>query len=124
MWLLVLLQLALGVGGFGLAPEGVFPALADDPLAALTLRLAVWSNAGQVLMAAAVLWLWRDPRAARLVAASYALYHLLAGLDGLRVALGWVDVDVTPSPLGPVISHGLMGALALLALLYPARSTS
>lgn len=115
----MLLQLLLGIGGFGLAPEGVFPALPDDPLAGLTLRLAVWSNLSQVVMAAGLLWWWRDPRAARLVAAAYAVYHLLAGLDGLRLALGQIDVLVAPSPLGPVLSHGLMGVLALAALLWP-----
>jgi disulfide bond formation protein DsbB len=80
-----------GVLVFGFAPQIIFADIGGDDLARLCLRLAVYSNAGMILVVALVLRYAPQPRLLRWLAAGGALYISLPGQTlcvrhwGLRV---------------------------------------
>ena len=114
-------QIVGGIIAFGLAPHVIFADIATDDLARLCLRLAVYSNASMALLVALVLVFARQPRSLRWIAAAGALYHLLAGVDGLRTALGFVDVVLNEPVFGPAALHGLTFVVLLAAALIPEK---
>jgi hypothetical protein len=73
------------------------------------------------LVVAFVLRYAPEPRWLRWIAAGGALYHLLAGLDGLRTALGFAGVSLVEPVFGPAVFHCLMLLVLLPAALIPAQ---
>ena len=117
----LIFQIVGGVLAFGFAPQAVFTDIGSEPLAQVCIRLAVYSNASMALVVALVLRFAPEPRWLRWIAAGGALYHLLAGLDGLRTALGFAEVNLAEPVLGPAIFHGVMLLILLPAALLAER---
>ena len=115
----LIFQIVGGVFVFGLAPQAVFADIGNDALAQQCLRLAVYSNIGMALVIALVLRYAPDPRWLRWLAAGGAVYQLLAGVDGLRTALGLNGVSLVEPVFGPAIFHSLMFLVLLVAVLIP-----
>lgn len=114
-------QILGGVLLFGLAPHLVFADINNNALAQVCIRLAVYSNISMVVLVALVLRYAPEPRWLRWVAAANAVYHLLAGVDGLRTALGYSGVTLVEPVFGPAIFHTIMFLVLLAAALIPER---
>ena len=112
-------QIVGGVLVFGLAPQVVFADIGGDDLARLCLRLAVYSNVSMALVVALVLRYAPEPRLLRWLAAGGALYHILAGLDSLRTALGLTGINLVEPVFGPTIAHCIMFLVLITAALIP-----
>ncbi len=112
-------QIVGGVLVFWLAPQIIFADIDSDELAQLCLRLAAYSNISMALVVALILRYAPEPRLLRWLAAGGALYHLLAGVDGLRTALGLNGVVLVEPVFGPTIAHSLMFLLLITAALLP-----
>lgn len=115
----LIFQIVGGVLVFGLAPQAVFADIGNDALAQQCLRLAVYSNISMALVIALVLRFAPEPRWLRWLAASGAIYQLLAGVDGLRTALGLTEVTLVEPVFGPAIFHSFMFLVLLIAALMP-----
>lgn len=126
LWLALAAQGFGGVLGFALAPQAVFADIGADPLAALCLRLAAWSNLSMLVLAGAVLARDREGRWHRWLAVAWLAYHVPAGLEaGLAVAGD--SVRLADPALGPAILHGVLTGLLIFAALpvsAPARSAT
>jgi hypothetical protein len=116
-------QIVGGVVLFGLVPQAVFVDIGGDDLARLCLRLAVYSNLSMALVIALALFYAPRPQLLRWLAAGGALYNLLAGLDGLRTALGFTGVNLTEPIFGPAIVHCFMFVVLATAALIPEQQS-
>lgn len=114
-------QIVGGVLAFGLAPHNIFADIDSNDLAQACLRLAVYSNISMALIVAMILRYVPEPRLLRWLAAGGALYHLFAGFDGLRTALGFNGVNLVGPIFGPAIFHCLMFLILFSAVLIPER---
>ncbi len=114
-------QIVGGVIVFGFTPQVIFADIGNDDLARLCLQLAVYSNVGMALVIALILRYAPEPRLLRWLAAGGALYHLLAGLNGLRTALGLTGVVLVEPVFGPTIAHSFMFLVLITAVLIPER---
>lgn len=112
-------QIIGGVLGFGLAPQFIFADIGGDNLAQLCLRLAVYSNVSMALVVVLALRYAPEPRFLRWIAAGGTLYHLLAGVDSLRTALGFTDINLVEPVFGPTIAHSFMFLVLITAALIP-----
>ena len=88
----LIFQIVGGVFVFGFNPGFVFADIGGDKLAQLCLQLAAYSNVGMALIVILVLFYAREPHLLRWLAAGYALYNLLAGINGIRTAMGLTSV--------------------------------
>ena len=117
-------QIIGGVLVFGFTPQIIFADIGGDDLARLCLRLAVYSNAGMILVVALVLRYAPQPRLLRWLAAGGALYHLLAGADAVRTALGLAGVTLVEPVFGPTVLHSLMFLVLIIAALIPEQRST
>ena len=117
-------QVIGGVLVFGFTPQIIFADIGGDELAQLCLRLAVYSNASMILVVALVLRYAPQPRLLRWLAAGGALYHILAGTDAVRTALGFADVTLVEPVFGPTILHSLMFLVLIVAALIPEKRST
>lgn len=120
----LIFQIVGGVLAFGFVPQAVFADIGSDDLARVCLRLAVYSNVSMALVVALVLRYAPEPRWLRWLAAGGALYHLLAGVDGLRTALGLAGVTLVEPVFGPTIFHSFMFLVLLTAVLIPEQQSA
>lgn len=114
-------QIAGGVIAFLFAPQAIFADIESNELARLALRLAVYSNLSMAIIVAFILRHAAEPRWLRWVAAAGATYHMLAGIDGVRTALGITNINLVAPVFGPAISHGVMFLILLAAVLIPEK---
>jgi hypothetical protein len=115
------------VGGalvFGFIPHMVFADINSAALARQCLRLAVYSNLSMALLVAFILRYAREPRLLRCVAGGGALYHVLAGIDALRTALGLTDIVLVEPVFGPAVAHACMFLLLITAALLPEKRSA
>ena len=117
-------QIVGGVIAFGLAPHAIFADIASNDLARICLRLAVYSNASMALLVALILFYARKPRWLRWIATAGTLYHLLAGVDGLRTALGFANVVLNEPVFGPTVFHGVTFVILITAALVPEQQSA
>ena len=117
-------QIIGGVFVFGFAPQFVFADIGGDALARLCLQLAVYSNVGMALVVALVLLYAREPRLLRWLAAGGALYNLLAGINGIRTALGLTGVTLAEPVFAPAVFHSAMFLLLFTAILIPEQKSA
>ncbi|MBN2503398.1 MAG: hypothetical protein JXB38_21660 [Anaerolineales bacterium] len=117
----VIFQIIGGIFVFWFNPGFVFSDIGGDKLAQLCLQLAAYSNIGMALVVALILVYAREPRLLRWVAAGYAVYNLLAGINGIRTAMGLTGVTLSEPVFGPAVSHTIMFLIALSALLIPGQ---
>lgn len=115
----LIFQLVGGVFAFGFVPQAIFADIGGDALAQACLRLAVYGNVSMVVVVALVLRYAPEPRWLRWLAAGGVAYHLPAGVDGLRTALGLSGVTLVEPVFGPAIFHTIMFVLLLTAVLLP-----
>ncbi len=116
-------QIIGGILLFGFAPHAVFADIPNDELAQLCLRLAVYTNASMAIVVTYILLYKREPRLLRWVAAAGALYHLLAGVDGLRTALGLTGINLVDPVSGPAVAHTISFLVLITAALLPERES-
>jgi hypothetical protein len=117
----LIFQIVGGIIVFGFSPGFIFADIGGDKLAQLCLQLAVYSNVGMALITALVLFYAREPRLLRWLAAGYALYNLLAGINGIRTALGLTGVTLSEPVFGPAVFHTVMFLVSLVAVLIPEK---
>jgi hypothetical protein len=116
-------QIVGGVIAFLLSPQAVFADIESNELARACLRLAVYSNLSMAIIVAYILLKARKPRWLRWVAAAGVAYHILAGIDGARTALGMTGVTLVEPVFGPAIFHGIMFLILLVAVLIPEQQS-
>lgn len=125
LWLHTAVQASFGIFGFVFVPGELFADVPTDPLAGLCLRLAAYTNVTVVVLVVGLLRRFRDEDTARLVAAALCAYHVLASIDGVRLAAGWLPVAMAegrPSPLGMHLTLAVaLGLAAGLPSRGPAR---
>jgi hypothetical protein len=115
-------QLLAGVISFWFAPQAVFVDLPADPLAGVTLRLAVYSNLAMVVLIVWLLCNRRDPSTVRVIALAGVVYNTLAGIDGIAALIGAVPVRLAEPVSGPAIFHSAAVVLLLAAAAWPCTS--
>lgn len=110
-----------GVLGFVFAPEAVFALIPDDALARFCLRLAAYAHLSFATLTFAIAARC-GVATLRAIAAAAALYHTLAGIEGVRAALGAAPGVVLAAPeWGPAGFHTVMTALLVAAAAWPER---
>lgn len=115
----LIFQIVGGVLAFGFAPQAVFANIGDNNLAQACIRLAVYSNISMAVVVALILRHAPQPRWLRWIAAGGAIYHVLAGVDGLRTALGITGVTLVEPIFGPALFHSFMFLVLAIAALIP-----
>lgn len=104
LWLNLIPQALLGVGGFALAPEAVLPELGAS--GQLALRLAAFSNVPQVIFS---LYALRrgDEALLRLWVLALLSYHALAGAQAVLVLGSQPDTPLALACRGPAVFHAI-----------------
>ena len=85
VWLNTLCQGILGVGVFLARPSAVFADVGGDPLAMLCLRLVAYGNLAQGIVAVHLLRRDGSTGAIRALAGAGAVFHLLSGIESIRL---------------------------------------